>query len=69
MRVGSSAPLFTRSWAMTTRPLWPVNPALSPAACVVALTLSPICLVESPKTGVLRSSNSSAGSHRPETAD
>ena len=38
---------------MPTRPLWPVYPSPSPAALAAACTLRPICLADSPKTGVL----------------
>ena len=42
MRAGNSAPVLARSWALPTRPLWPVNPSPRPAASAAAFTLRPI---------------------------
>ena len=33
---GSSAPLAARSWAIPTRPLWPLKPSSKPAAAAIA---------------------------------
>ena len=58
---GSSTPEADRSWAMPTRPLWPVKPSPRPAAFAAALTLRPIWLAHSPNTGIFGSSGCSAG--------
>ena len=47
---GSSIPEAARSWAMPTRPEWPVKPSPRPAAFAAPLTLRPIWLAESSKT-------------------
>ena len=42
---GNSTPDAARSWAMPTRPLWPVYPSLRPVAfAAAAYTLLPIWL-------------------------